>query len=176
MQKKTKEKNQELLAAQVEKIEIDPNTHHSIIREKLIEHLFIADILKHAWLTKGYDSYEISRPEVDFGGYDLIIEKSNKIRHIQLKTRVQGATTGSYNIAVALTKKPLGCVIVIEFDEKLNLIYHFFGNSIGHLKLDGHSSVKPDKMKKVNFNPKRFKKASLEELLDVHLFPVDIVA
>lgn len=163
--------NNELLSEPVEKIEMDPNTHHSIIREKLIEHLFIAAILKHAWKTKCYDSYQISRPEVDFGGYDLIIEKGNQIRHIQLKARTRNAKTKHYNISLALTKKPLGCVVVIEFDQNLDLTYHFFGFTDRPLNLDGFEATKGGKMRKIRFDIKCFIEAnSLVDLLDHYLF------
>ena len=44
---------------------------HSSFREKLIEHLLMGGLLKRSW-TRGDCSLEISRPEVDRTGYDLV--------------------------------------------------------------------------------------------------------
>jgi len=49
--------------------------HHflnSSYREKLIEHLFVGELLKLSWANKGL-SLEVSKPEVDNSGYDFLI-------------------------------------------------------------------------------------------------------
>jgi len=56
----------------------------SSFREKLIEHLFIGELLKISWSRAEY-SLEISKPEVDASGYEFIAESNDFIRHIQLK-------------------------------------------------------------------------------------------
>lgn len=62
---------------------------HSSYREKLIEHLLIGELLKSSWKTKDF-SLEISKPEVDRSGYDIIAEANSIIRHIQLKATFIG--------------------------------------------------------------------------------------
>lgn len=66
------------------------HTNHSSFREKLIEHIFVGEILKLSWL-QGDCAIEIARPEVDNSGYDLIAEHLGLIRHIQLKSSFVGS-------------------------------------------------------------------------------------
>lgn len=54
----------------------------SSFREKLIEHLFIGELLKTSWSHADY-SLELSKPEVDVSGYDIIGESNRFVRHIQ---------------------------------------------------------------------------------------------
>jgi hypothetical protein len=104
----------------------------SSFREKLIEHLFIGDLLNLSW-TKGDCSIEISRPEVDASGYDIIAETNGIIRHIQLKTSHKASATKIQKINVALAKKPSGRVVWIYFDpDSLKLgPFLFFGGKPG---------------------------------------------
>jgi len=60
------------------------HSEHSSFREKLIEHLFIGELLKLSWMGFGC-TLEVASPEVDNGGYDLIVEDNGVVRHIQLK-------------------------------------------------------------------------------------------
>lgn len=55
--------------------EVDDSLHssHSSFREKLLEHLFIAELLKKSWKT-GCCDIEVAKSEVDSKGYDLIVE------------------------------------------------------------------------------------------------------
>jgi hypothetical protein len=99
----------------------------SSYREKLIEHLFVGELLRLSWL-KGDYNLEISKPEVDASGYDIIAEANGIIRHIQLKTSLKGSSTSNQKVHLALSGKPSGCVIWIFFNKQLNLIeFLFFG-------------------------------------------------
>jgi hypothetical protein len=95
---------------------MDQHYLKSSFREKLIEHLFIGELLKYSWLRGGC-SLEVSRPEVDNQGYDVIAEEKEVIRHIQLKTSHLGARAAVQKVHVALSAKPAGCVVWILFDE-----------------------------------------------------------
>lgn len=101
----------------------------SSFREKLIEHLFIGELLKLSW-AKGDYSLEVSKPEVDASGYDIIAEANGVIRHIELKGSYKGASTPSQKVNMALIKKPAGCVVWIYFDpDSLELgPFLFFGS------------------------------------------------
>ena len=95
-------------------------TDHSInssFREKLIEHLFIGELVKSLW-QKGVKNAEVSKPEVDNAGYDVVMEVAKVIRHIQLKTSFNGSRTSQQKINIGLAAKPSGCVIWIYFDPK----------------------------------------------------------
>ena len=105
---------------------------HSSFREKLIEHLFIGEMLKLSWL-KGDCQLEVMKPEVDNAGCDIVLELNNVIRHIQLKASKLGGKTSRQNIHTRLATKPSGCIIWIIFDEEtLELCsFYFFGAGAG---------------------------------------------
>lgn len=110
-----------------------PNhAEHSSYREKLIEHLFVAELLKRAW-RHHQCSLEVAKPEVDNAGYDLILEMSGCLRHIQLKTTVIGGKAATQTVHAKLADKPSGCVVWIYFDEKTMGLgpFYFFGAEAG---------------------------------------------
>lgn len=111
---------------------ITQHTENSSYREKLIEHLFVAELLKLSWLHHNC-SLEIAKPEVDNSGYDLIVEAVGVVRHIQLKTSIIGGKTAVQKIHTKLSEKPSGCVIWIYIDENtLNLgPFLYFGAEAG---------------------------------------------
>jgi hypothetical protein len=88
---------------------------NSSYREKLIEHLFVGELLKLSWLCHRC-SLEIAKPEVDNSGYDLILEAMGVVRHVQLKTSVVGGKTAVQKIHTKLAEKPSGCVVWIYID------------------------------------------------------------
>ncbi|MCH1920630.1 hypothetical protein L9G15_14475 [Shewanella sp. A3A] len=94
----------------------DKHFLHSSFREKLLEHLFVAELLKRSWQEHSCD-LEIAKPEVDSKGYDLIVENKGIVRHIQLKSTKRGGNAAAQNIHSALALKPSGCVVWLEFDE-----------------------------------------------------------
>jgi hypothetical protein len=93
------------------------HSEHSSYREKLLEHLFIGEVLRYLW-CQGVTTAEFLRPEVDSGGYDLVISCNKTIRYIQLKSSYRGAKTARQNVNIRLADKPNGCVVWIVFDEK----------------------------------------------------------
>jgi hypothetical protein len=88
---------------------------HSSYREKLLEHLFISDLLRHLW-CRGVMTADFLRPEVDHGGYDLVIACNSIIRHVQLKASHHGAATARQLVNIRLAEKPSGCVVWLVFD------------------------------------------------------------
>jgi hypothetical protein len=136
------------------------HSEHSSYREKLIEHLFVGELLKISWLD-GDCQLEVAKPEVDNSGYDVIAEANRVIRHIQLKASYIGGKTSRQKIHVKLAEKPSGCVVWIYFDkETLSLgPFYFFGRAPGeplpdiqdaktakHTKgdQDGHKADRPN--------------------------------
>ena len=57
------------------------HTEHSSYREKLVEHLFVGELLKESWRLDRCD-LEVAKPEVDNAGYDLILEAHGILRHV----------------------------------------------------------------------------------------------
>ncbi|GAB2505908.1 hypothetical protein [Arenimonas alkanexedens] len=111
---------------------LDQHFRNSSYRERLLEHLFIGELLKLSWLS-GDCALELSKPEVDRSGYDLIAEANGYIRHIQLKTTFVGSRNTSQNIQLSLGNKPSGCVILIHFDQETLSLgpFLFFGGEPG---------------------------------------------
>jgi len=93
----------------------DANSLLSSYREALLEHLFAGEVMRHVWLS-GIRRLEVLKPQVDDGGYDLVLEAPNVVRHIQLKATFLGSTVRNFRVNVALTKKPSGCVVGMFFD------------------------------------------------------------
>jgi len=123
------------------------HSEHSSFREKLIEHLFVGELLKISWM-QGNCSLEIASPEVDNSGYDLIAENRGVIRHIQLKASYLGGKTSRQNIHVRLAEKPSGCMVWIYFDQSTLSLgpFFFFGGTPGerlpsleHAKIARHT-------------------------------------
>gem|GEM_PF-520807 len=112
--------------------QLEQHSRKSSFREKLIEHLFISELLKLSWLEGGC-SLEIAKPEVDNQGYDLIAEQNKVIRHIQLKAAHREAKTAKQTVHSALFSKPSGCVVWVYFDEKTLELgpFLFFGDTAG---------------------------------------------
>ena len=136
----------------------------SSFREKLIEHLFIGELLKHSWKA-GSCSLEISKPEVDSQGYDLIAEERGVVRHIQLKTAHLEARTAKQKVNVALWKKPSGCVIWIYFNETTLEIgpFLFFGGKAGE-PLSDPSIFKITKHTKANAEGVKTKRPEIRDI------------
>jgi hypothetical protein len=72
---------------------------NSSLREKIIEHLFVGELLRTLW-QRGARRVELLRAEVDAGGYDLVLECNGIIRHIQLKSSYRGTKSERPNIRV----------------------------------------------------------------------------
>lgn len=69
----------------------------SSFREKLLEHVFVSELLQEAWLGRR-QTMEVLRSEVDAAGYDLVLECGGTIRYVQLKgsrAEVTEVTEGS---------------------------------------------------------------------------------
>src|SRR5882757_6651274 len=96
----------------------EPDASHyadSSAREKLVEHVFLGELLRGLW-RKNVRDLEILRPEVDSGGYDLALECRGIIRHVQLKSSFTGAKRVAITANVKLTDRPSGCILWIYFD------------------------------------------------------------
>ena len=127
---------------------MEEHFRNSSYREKLVEHLFVGELLKESWKNKGC-SLELSKPDVDNAGYDLIAEANGIIRHVQLKTAFLGAKTANQKVNIALAEKVSGCVVWIFFDQdSLELgPYLFFGGKPGQKlpNIDGCPTAKHTK-------------------------------
>jgi hypothetical protein len=137
---------------------MEEHSQNSSYREKLIEHLLIGELLKHSWKTKDF-SLEVSKPEVDNSGYDLIAEANGVIRHIQLKAAFIGSKTARQNVHTSLARKPSGCVVWVYFNsDTLELgPYLFFGGKPGESlpSIEGYKVAKHTKGDADGYKAKR---------------------
>ena len=168
-----------------DKLAARPTSVHSTessLREKIIEHLFVGDLLRCLW-RRGVRDIKILRSEVDRSGYDLILEVNGIMRHIQLKASHQLATTSELNIHVNLQRKSSACIIWIWFDaDRMELgPYLWFGAAprqpipaLGD-KISRHSKADSNGYKAERPNHRVVKKRLFEELATIdavaeHLF------
>ncbi len=141
------------------KIRVSAHSRDSSLREKVLEHLFVGDLLRCMW-RKGIFDIEVLRAEVDRGGYDLVVESNGVMRHIQLKSSHRLSSTSDVSVNMNLLAKPCGCVIWVLFDrDTLELgPFRWFGAAPGqclppvgdkvarHSKADslGHKAERPN--------------------------------
>ncbi len=88
---------------------------HSSLREKMMEHCMLSEIMKVLWRQACHD-FEVLHATTDASGYDVVCEARGMMRHIQLKSSYEGAKIAKVNINTALAGKPNGCVIWFFFD------------------------------------------------------------
>src|SRR3954453_15015742 len=90
-----------------------PDFTKSTYRERLVEYLFVGEILRHLW-RKGVHSVEVLKPAVAHSGYDLVLEYNQIIRHIELKASNTGGKRKEVTVNVGLQSVPSGCVIWVN--------------------------------------------------------------
>jgi hypothetical protein len=129
--------------------------------EKLTEHVFVSELLQHAWLKYGV-VVEISRAEVDRSGFDLVLEANGIARHVQLKSSRLTAKAKSPKVHTALAAKPSGCVVWIQRElspsaHRLDLRFLFFGGTPGEplQSLDEYRTARHTKANADGFKAER---------------------
>jgi len=108
----------------------------SSFREKMLEHVFISEVLQETWLRHGR-TIEVLRSEVDSSGYDLVLEYNGIVRHVQLKGSRADSATALQKVNTNLAEKPSGCVVWLLYRQntclyRVELAYRFFGSGPGH--------------------------------------------
>lgn len=88
---------------------------HSVLREKVIEHIFLAELSRCLLLDLGMP-FEVLRSEFDAFGYDVVIEANQVMRHIQLKATTAAGARANVDVQLALAEKPGGCVVWLFVD------------------------------------------------------------
>ncbi len=97
-----------------------PVRDHSLLssyRKMVLEHFFSGEVMRHIWLS-GIKRLEVLKPQVDDGGYDLVLEANTVVRHVQLKSTFRGLMVKRFTVSTALATKPGGCVVVLQFDPR----------------------------------------------------------
>lgn len=103
----------------------------SVLRERIIEHVFVGEALRRLWQL-GVAEVEVLRSEFDAGGYDLVLSYKDVVRHVQLKSAIEGGKTSDVSVSLKLATRPSGCVLWIIVDEQLVFRgYRWFGGAPG---------------------------------------------
>ena len=114
----------------------------STYRERLIEHIFIADIVQAA--IKQGQIIMVSRSEIDVWGYDIVLNCDKVSRSIQLKSSLKGSIKASLSLAGI----PGSCIVrampsVSETESKIFLTYKIFeSGATKGLALDNFAPAK----------------------------------
>ena len=105
---------------------------HSSRREKLIDHVFVGEVLRELWCVGAYE-VDVLRAETDTAGYDVVIEVGAVSRHVQLKSSAITSETSRQTINVALGSKQSGCAVWVMFDPDTMQIgpFKWFGGKPG---------------------------------------------
>lgn len=90
---------------------------HSVLREKVIEHAFLAELSRSLLLDLAMP-FEVLRSEFDAFGYDVVIEANRVLRHVQLKATVASGSRAHVDVQLALADKPGGCVVWVFVDRE----------------------------------------------------------
>ena len=108
----------------------DPSLH-SVLREIVLEHVFIGEVLRCLW-QRNITDVEVLRSEFDAGGYDLVLARGALTRHIQLKTLLDTGKRAHFDLGLRLAARESGCVVVIVVDERLDITgFRWFGSPAG---------------------------------------------
>jgi hypothetical protein len=121
----------------------------SVHREKLVEHLFLGELLRHFWVT-GAGNLDVLKPEVDRAGYDVVLEKDHIARHVQLKTSIKKSRDTSVSINTELASHPSGCVIWIVVNDKLEFQQFLWFGAAPGLSLPDLSKFKQARHTRAN--------------------------
>ena len=94
---------------------------HSTLRERIVEHIFVGDVLRTLW-RHGATDVEILKPEFDAHGYDVVMSRGPIVRHVQLKTQA----AGKVSVGRSLAEKPSRCVVWIGLNKDTLELGPFF--------------------------------------------------
>ena len=153
------------------------HAHHSILRERILEHWLVGEIMRRLWIA-GRTDIEVLRSEFDRGGYDLLLDLGGVVRHVQLKASRKAGTTAEITVSLELARRPSGCVIWVVVSDDLTLDhFRWFGGrpgqplpNISELKLakQARANVQGVKAEKPNFLPASLftRLHSVDDLLD----------
>lgn len=103
----------------------------SSYREQLVEYLFLTELLQDGWLRRR-QQIDVLRADVDGAGYDLVADCQGVLRHVQLKSSVEGGRASRQSIHIALASQPAGCVVWVILGQgdghRLALSYLAYGD------------------------------------------------
>lgn len=78
----------------------------------LYETRLLADLFAEAWARD--EIVSVSRAAVDSGGYDVVVQREETERFVQVKQVTSTSSTSKIHVHVLLEKRPSGCVVVVR--------------------------------------------------------------
>jgi hypothetical protein len=72
--------------------------------ENMVEHVFLAELLRHMWYQRG-EVVEVAKAQVDSWGYDVVLAAGNRIRYVQLKASLPA------DVNERLADREGGCIV-----------------------------------------------------------------
>jgi hypothetical protein len=136
---------------------IDRHFLKSTYREKVLEHVFVGELLKYLWVA-GLVSVDLLKPEVDSAGYDVVITAGRIVRHVQLKASLAEGKAGGQKINASLAEQPSGCVVWVLVDDTLSIHgFLWFGGMPGSPLPDisGFKQARHTRANALGFKPER---------------------
>jgi hypothetical protein len=141
----------------------EQHAHHSILRERILEHWLVGEIMRRLWMA-GRTDIEVLRSEFDRGGYDLLLDLGGTVRHVQLKASRRGGTTSEVTVSLELARRPSGCVIWVVVDDDLCLDhFRWFGGPPGE-SLPSVSGLQLPRQTRANAQGLKAEKANFRRL------------
>lgn len=137
--------------------EKEEHSRNSMLREIIVEHIFIGNLLRCLWINGILDA-EILRSEFDAGGYDLMLSRGDIVRHIQMKTRLLSGKARDVSVSLGLAARPAGCVVWLILTENLDIDHiMWFGSGAREPlpNLDGYTVTKHTKGDSVGLKKQR---------------------
>ena len=143
-------------------------------REKVVEHVFLGELLRHLWVAK-ISGVQVLKPEVDASGYDIVLSLGKVIRHVQLKTSMHDGKAAHQPIHESLAQHPSGCVVWIVLNEDLTFTgFRWFGGDAGKplsdlktFKRTKHTKANAQGVKKDRAQTWSVPKSAFEKLPDM---------
>lgn len=159
----------------------EDHAFHSNLREKVLEHIFLGELLRCLW-RRGARDIEVLRAEVDRAGYDVVLECGGILRHIQLKASYRGASTATQKININLEAKPSGCVVWLRFDDRtMNLgPFLWFGGTPGERmpnlgdKIAKHTKANSQGIKTARQGIRVLPRSAFRELADMDALALEL--
>ena len=97
----------------------DLDSSDASFREKILEHVFIAELLQEAAFgSRQPMEVEVLRPDVDRYGYDLVLTCDGTTRYVQIKGSRADAKRSRQTINSKLAEKSGACVIWLFYRKR----------------------------------------------------------
>ena len=156
------------------KIVDERHSRSSSHREKVVEHVFLGELLRHLWVAK-ISGVQVLKPEVDASGYDLVLSLGKVIRHVQLKTSMHDGKAARQPVHESLGEHPSGCVVWIRLNDDLTFDHFLcFGGKPGRplpdltgFKRTKHTKANAKGVKKDRAQTWSVPKSAFEKLPDM---------